>query len=381
MDLTDYNFLQAYTLKNGVKLKNRVVMLPMTIAASFANGIITNDEIDYYKTRTGGVGMLITAVANINDLGKGFEGQLSIATDDMIPRLKLLANAIKQDGTKAVIQIFSAGRQANSRLLRGQQPVSASAVAAEFPPNSEMPRELTAEEVEQTVKDFGEATRRAIEAGFDGVELHGANTYLIQQFFSPHSNRREDHWGGSRDGRMTFALEVIQAAKAAIGQYADEPFILGYRLSPEEVETPGIRLEDSLYLTEKIKDDIDYLNISLGHYKQSSLNDKTNEATLISQFKQVLDDSATPLLAGGFVITPEDAQAAMNDGADLVGLGRQLIREPKWMQKVISGDKASIRYALSPNEYDELAIPGGTRDYLKTYFGDTMNYSVDLQGK
>lgn len=377
--MKDINFLTNYTLKNGVQLKNRVVMLPMTIAASFADGVITNDEIDYYTARSGGVGMLITAVANINDLGKGFEGQPSIAEDDKIPRLKLLADAIKKDGTKAVIQIFSAGRQANTAILRGQQPVSASPVAAEYPPNSEVPRELTAAEIDATIKDFGEATRRAIEAGFDGVEIHGANTYLIQQFFSPHSNRRDDKWGGDVNERMAFPLAVIAEVQAVISRHAEQPFILGYRLSPEEVETPGIRLEDSLELARQIKDKIDYLNISLGHYQQSSLNDKTNSRTLISQFHEILAGSA-PLLAGGQVNTPADAAAAINDGADFVGIGRELIREPKWVQKTAAGDLDSIRYHISPNDYDQLAIPGGTRYYLNKYFGPSMNYTIDPKG-
>lgn len=99
---------------------------------------------------------------------------------------------------------------------------------------------------------FGEAVRRAIQAGFDGVEIHGANTYLIQQFFSPNSNQRDDEWGGSRENRAKFPLAVLDITHKMVRQYADDAFIIGYRFSPEELEVPGIRFEDTLYLLEKL---------------------------------------------------------------------------------------------------------------------------------
>lgn len=136
-------FLTPFEFPNGATLKNRIVMSPMTTMSSFYNGMISNDELDYYQARTGGPGMIITAVANVSASGKGFEGELSVASDDMIPGLSRLAATIKQDGAKAILQIFHAGRKSNQQILRGQQPVSASAIAAVYPPNSETPRALT----------------------------------------------------------------------------------------------------------------------------------------------------------------------------------------------------------------------------------------------
>ncbi len=243
MTMTTNQFLSSFQFNNGLTLKNRVVMSPMTTMTSFYNGMVTSDELNYYAARAAGPGMVITAVANVADSGKGFEGELSVASDDMIPGLTKLARTLHQNGTKAIMQIFHAGRKSNHHILRGDQPVSASAVAAVYPPDSETPRALTEDEIQQLIVDFGEATRRAIAAGFDGVELHGANTYLLQQFFSPNSNQRTDNWGGSREKRMNFALAVIDAAKSAIKKYADRPFLLGYRISPEEIENPGIRLK------------------------------------------------------------------------------------------------------------------------------------------
>ncbi|GAA3621248.1 NADH-dependent flavin oxidoreductase [Secundilactobacillus similis] len=373
---TNHQFLSSFQFNNGLTLKNRIVMSPMTTMTSFYNGMITTDELNYYAARAAGPGMVITGVANVDASGKGFEGELSVASDDMLPGLTNLAKTIHQNGTKAILQIFHAGRKTNHQILRGEQPVSASAIAAVYPPDSETPRAMTVAEIEQLIIDFGEATRRAIQAGFDGVELHGANTYLIQQFYSANSNQRTDDWGGSRDKRLKFPLAVISSVKAAIAKYATAPFALGYRLSPEEIETPGIRLEDSLYLVDQIKTEVDYIHLSMGSYKRTSLNDKTNTATLISQFA-AHTNGIVPLIGIGSVELPSDADAVLADGADLVAIGRELLREPQWVQKVQAGDEGSIRTQLSPTDMTELSIPPVMQTYLSTSFKTVMQFTTD----
>lgn len=171
--------MQPYTFTNkDVTLQNRIVMAPVTTKASYYDGQVTNDEVEYYRIRSG-VGMLITGVANVDDDGKGFEGELSVADDRFIPGLTKVANAIHENDSKAILQIFSAGRKTDSAILRGHQPYSASAVARHRDPNN-VPRELSSQEIDNLIKAFGDATWRAIKAGFDGVEIHGANGYLIQ---------------------------------------------------------------------------------------------------------------------------------------------------------------------------------------------------------
>lgn len=374
--MSAYSFLNPFQFENGVTLKNRIVMSPMTTMTSFYNGMISSDEINYYKARAAGPGMVITAVANVDELGKGFEGELSVASDAMLPGLTRLANTIHEQGTKAVLQIFHAGRKSTRQILRGNQPVSASAIAAVYPADSQTPREMTADEIEQLIIDFGSATRRAIQAGFDGVELHGANTYLLQQFYSPNSNQRTDKWGGSRENRLKFPLAVIDSVQNAINQYASKPFLLGYRLSPEEIETPGIRLEDSLYLVDQIKTKVNYIHLSMGSYQRTSLNDKANKKTLISQFAAHMKD-IVPLIGIGSIEHPADAEAALADGADLAAIGRELLREPQWVQKVAAGDTNSIRTQLSPSDMDELAIPSVMQTYLSTSFKSVMHFTTD----
>lgn len=372
--MSNYQFLKPYHLKKDVLIKNRVVMAPMTTKSSYYNGALTGDEIKYYAMRSGGVGMVITGAISVSEEGKGFEGGPAIYDDNFLPQLQRLASAIKINKTKAIAQLFHAGRKSTTAILRGKQPVSASAVAAEWPPHSETPRELTNDEIEVIIQEFAEGVKRIIEAGFDGVEIHGANTYLIQEFFSPHSNRRTDKWGGNRDKRMTFALEILKAVKKVINEYANDNFILGYRISPEEIENPGIRLEDSLYFVKNIQDQIDYLHLSMGSYNRTSLNDKSDTRTILSQFKAVLNNQ-TPIITVGSIKTPQDAEDAMTLGADFIALGRELINEPKWVQKVESNDETSIRLQISPKDMDDLAIPAGMQDYLIGTYKDAIDFT------
>lgn len=374
--LANYNFLETFTFKNGVTLKNKVVMAPMTTMSSFYNGMVSKDELAYYAKRAGGPGMVITAVANVTPNGKGFEGELSATSDEMIPSLRSLAETIQSKGAKAVLQIFHAGRKTFARIIGGEQPVSAGTVKALYPEVSETPRALTSDEVEAIIKDFGQATKRAIIAGFDGVELHGANTYLLQQFFSENSNQRTDKWGGDRDERMTFAKAVIKEVQSVIDKYATKPFILGYRLSPEEIEKPGIRLEDSLYFVEKIKHDVDYIHLSMGSYLRTSLNNPEDKKPILNYFIETIGPEV-PLIGLGSVETPKDAQEVINKGASLVAMGRELLREPNWVEKVQRNDENSIRTTISASDMDELSIPTVMQTYLKTSFHSVMHFTTD----
>lgn len=366
--MSDYSFLKPFIFKHqAIQLKNRIVIPPMTTRLSFEDGTVTSDEIRYYQERAGGVGLFITGTANVNPLGKGFEGELSVADDRFIPGLSKLAAAMKTGGTKAVLQIFSAGRMSSSKILRGEQPVSASAVAAPRP-GYETPRALTAVEIEATIHDFSQAVRRAILAGFDGVELHGANTYLIQQFFSPHSNRRTDEWGGDRDKRMRFPLAVVHEAEKVIAATANRPFLLGYRISPEELEEPGITLDDTLALIDALKaTKIDYLHVSQSDVWRTSLRQPNNPAIV----NEVIRDhvaGAFPIIVVGDVKTPADAEKAAQ-AFDLVAIGHELIREPHWVQKVLVHDEKAIRYQIAPEDLDELGIAPTFLDFIESISG------------
>lgn len=357
------SLFEPFTFASGATIENRIVMAPMTTQSSFVNGMVTSDELAYFKRRAKGLGAVITSCAQVREDGR-FAGSLSAASDNRIESLSKLADSIQSTGSKAILQIFHVGRMGDRASLKGVQPVSASAVPA-LRKGAEEPRELPDSEVRELVEAFGEATRRAIQAGFDGVELHGANTYLIQQFFSPHSNRRTDHWGGTLEKRMNFPLEVIEAAKKAIQTYAEKPFIFGYRISPEELEEPGITLQDTLAFLDKLKDTgLDYIHISTGSAFQSSMRDKSDQTPVLQMIHEKIS-AYIPLIGVGSVKTPEDAAAVLDMGVPIVALGRELIVEPDWADKVFSGKEDTIRKTISYSDQQELVIPDAMWEYIQ----------------
>ncbi|KPV55843.1 NADH-dependent flavin oxidoreductase [Paenibacillus sp. A3] len=343
--------LEPFTLPNGIDLKNRIVMAPMTHSASQPDGAVSDAEIKYYARRANGVGMLITAAAGVTASGS-FPGTALVDRDELIPGLSRLASAIKSEGAKAVLQIVHGGR----KCFPGGDLVSASAIPEEKE-GAAVPRELTDSEITGIIRAFGEATRRAIEAGFDGVELHGANGFLIHQFFSPHSNRRTDRWGGTLEKRMTFPLELIGEVQRVVREHAKEPFIVGYRLSPEEPETPGITMADTLTFVEVLAGQgLDYLHISLNDFRSIPRRGADDSRTRLELIQELVG-TRVPVIGVGAIRTAQDAAQALELGIPLIAVGRALIIEPDWVAKVAQGREQELRMTLSKNDQESLAIP------------------------
>lgn len=341
---------ETFSLKSGVELKNRIVMAPMTNFSSNDDGTVTDAEVAYYARRAEGVAAVITACTYVTPNGKGFPGEFGADRDEMIPSLARLASAIQEKGAKAILQIFHGGRMVPPNLVDGDV-VSASSVPAEAE-GSAVPRELSAAEVENIIAAFGETTRRAIEAGYDGVEIHGANGYLIQQFFSPHSNRRTDKWGE----RLEFPLAVVDAVKEAAAA-ADRPFAVGYRFSPEEPETPGITMADTLELIDALKEkDLDYLHVSLMEFWSQPRRGVDDTRPRLEIIKERAGN-AIPVIGVGSIYTADDAMKALGTGVDLLAIGRGLIIEPDWVQKVENGEEETIAVKIDKNAQEKLVVP------------------------
>jgi 2,4-dienoyl-CoA reductase-like NADH-dependent reductase (Old Yellow Enzyme family) len=347
---------ETLTFKNGIKLENRMVMAPMTNWSSNPDGTVTESEVKYYARRSGGVGMVITACTYVTANGKGFHGEFGGDRDELIPSLQKLATAIKEQGAKAILQIFHGGRQVPPELVPDGDVVSASNIPSEGNGNP-VPRELSEQEVHSIIRDFGETTRRAIEAGYDGVEIHGANGYLIQQFFSPHSNRRDDHWGGSLENRLTFPMAVVDEVKRVVAENAKGPFIVGYRFSPEEAETPGITMADTLVLIDELaKKDLDYLHVSLQEFWSTPRRGVEDTRSRIEIIQERVGDKV-PVIGVGSIYTPDEALKAFQTGVPLIALGRELIIDPDWVQKVQEGKENEIYTEINKNNQDQLVIP------------------------
>lgn len=346
----------SFNLGKGMEVKNRLVMAPMTNFSSNPDGTVTDAEVNYYERRSGGVGMVITACTYVTANGKGFHGEFGGDTDEMIPSLHRLASAIKAKGAKAILQIFHGGREVPPELVPNGEVVSAGNIPSEGE-GKPVPRPLTEREIESIILDFGETTRRAIEAGFDGVEIHGANGYLLQQFFSPHSNRREDKWGGSLEKRLTFPLAVVDEVKKAVAEYAKNPFIVGYRFSPEEPETPGITMDDTLALIDGlVSKDLDYLHVSLMDFWSKARRGVEADRPRIEIIKERVGDQV-PVIGVGSIYTADDAIKALQSGVPLIALGRELIIDPEWVQKVEQGRETEIVTKINKDNQQQLDIP------------------------
>ncbi|MEK4229861.1 NADH-dependent flavin oxidoreductase [Solibacillus sp. FSL H8-0538] len=348
-------FKKSFTFRSGATVKNCVVMAPMTISSSLSDGNVSDDELKYYARRAkSGIGTVITGCAAVNPLAIGFERSIAADSDEHIPSLTKLANAIKDNGATAILQIFHAGRMSNSKLLNGKTPVSASTVAA-LRPNAETPRALSTQEIDDTIQHFADATRRAIEAGFDGVEIHGANTYLVQQFFSPHSNRRDDFWGGDVHDRMRFPLAVVKAITDTANK-AGRPFITGYRLSPEEREEPGITMNDTLIFAEALANTkLDYIHISVNKFNGGSLRDAEDTTSRIALIQEKVGEKIAVIGVGGLQ-TPSQVEEALNV-VPLVSLAHAIVMDPDWYKKAATNADDTIYPAIYRSKKQELDIP------------------------
>ncbi|MBD3928134.1 NADH-dependent flavin oxidoreductase [Staphylococcus haemolyticus] len=343
---------ETVTLPNGVELKNRFVLAPLTHISSNDDGTISDVEVPYIEKRSKDVGLAINAASNVNDIGKAFPGQPSVAHDSDIEGLKRLAQAMKKNGAKALVQIHHGGAQALANLTPNGDVVAPSPITLKsFGQQHEHDaREITPEEIEQTIKDFGEATRRVIEAGFDGVEIHGANHYLIHQFVSPYYNRRNDEWSD----HMKFPTAVIDEVLKAKSEYASDDFIVGYRLSPEEAESPGISMEITEQLINTITEkSIDYVHISLGDIHSTTREGKYAGQERLKLIHQWVD-GRIPVIGVGSVFTADDALDAIEStGVELVALGREILLDYNFISKIQEGKEDEILSEFDPHREDK----------------------------
>lgn len=347
--------LESFTFRSGITMKNRIVMTPMTTWSSNDDLTISDEEVEYYKQRVNGVGLVITGCTHVTPNGQGFTNEFAGYNDEFTPSLRKLAEAAKSGGAPAILQIFHAGNKA----IPGIDAVSASALQPEptnFGFTSET-SELSHEEVLSMIRAFGDTTRRAIEAGFDGVEIHGAHGFLIQNFWSPATNHRTDQWGGSLENRLRFPLAIIEEIKNVIEKHATKPFIIGYRFSPEESsKVDGLRMKDTYELIDfLVGQDLDYIHASLDNVSFKPV-DSQNEKTRLELILERANGKV-PVMAAGSIITPDDALNTMELGLPLVAIGHTLIMNPDWVEKVANGREAEITSELSVSKLDQLNIP------------------------
>jgi 2,4-dienoyl-CoA reductase-like NADH-dependent reductase (Old Yellow Enzyme family) len=351
--------LKPITLPNGAVLPSRTAMAPMVVMGANDDGTVSDLDVAYFDKRSGVAGLIITGAVYVNADGYGFDGQISASKDEDVEGLKKLAQAAKKDGNKVVAQLHHAGRESLYEKLG--RVVAPSAI--EFPFLDYVPEEMTNEEIEKTIKDFGSAAKRVLAAGFDGVEVHGANHYLLQQFFSSYSNRRTDQWGGTLEKRMAFPLAVLKEVQRVVQDSGKKDFIVGYRITPEEIhgDNIGYRIDESLSLIEKIvREKVDYVHVSLfTGYSDAPHDSKKSYGEIVKQ--QV--DGRCPVIIVSNVSTADHALDALNHG-DIAAIGRGALVEPEFTKKIREGSANKIRTSVD-NNLTDLEIPKKAIQWFK----------------
>jgi len=314
---------------------NRLVMPPMATSKSREDGSVSKDILDYYdeKSQGGYISLIIIEHSFITLQGKASERQLSIADDNIVEELKKLANIIHKNDSKAVMQINHAGSAANTDIT-GYERVGPSAIAN--PRTGNVPKELSKSEIVVIIKEFVNAALRTKQAGFDGVEIHSAHGYLLNQFFSPLSNIRTDEYGGNLQGRIKIHLEIISAIREAVGN--DFPILL--RLGASDYMEGGSTIEDSKIAALAFESaGIDVLDISGGFcgYMVPGNTSQGYFSPLTEAIKEVV---SVPVILTGGITEASVAEKLLSEGkADLIGVARAIFKDSKWAKNAIESLK------------------------------------------
>ena len=373
--MNEQSLLFTPTEINGMQLKNRLVKSATYEAMAAEDGSVTDQLIDMYTSLAkGGVGLIITGYAYVQENGHCMPLQTGVFSDDNIPGLQKLADAVHEEGGTIALQIAHSGRQTFPALIGGQTPMAPSAIE-EDPFFHIKPRAMTTEEISETIDAFGAAAFRCKEAGFDAVQLHGTHGYLIAQFLSPFTNRRTDEWGGNTENRMRFVKEVVKKVRAAVGP--DYPVLI--KISVEEGVDNGMTLDESCIIAKGLADEgVDAIEVSGGIVADTAfvmsrgdvpIDQFTGglEGDVKAQTEQVLHSIAdsvkmeeaywsghaekikgvvgdVPVMVVGGMKYPQTMETIVQEKkADFISLARSLVKEPALPKEMAEGRKSPVK--------------------------------------
>ena len=352
---------EKYLLNNNISVSNRLVVAPITLFSSNVDGSINDEERKYLKTRGKGIGLYILGSTAISPEGISAITQPRAFSESDLSSLSERAKIIKSQGALAVLQINHRGSLATKQL--GLSPVAPSAEIAEKLlkakglPHNEI-HELTDSEIKKLIEKFAYSTELAIKAGYDGIEIHGANNYLIQQFFSPFSNKRTDDWGGSDNKRMNFPLQIVDAICKVREKFDRPDFIIGYRLSPEEPYENGITMTETLKLVKALSNKpIQYLHISQKNYFQKAHSGEDAGKERLKLIHDITKGKVALIGVGG-LLSENDLNLAINSGfSEFIGVGKasMLNKDLGILLEEGSGDKLNLE--IDPKKPEKYAIP------------------------
>lgn len=316
--------------------KNRLIMPPMATSKS-QDGVVTQELLDYYddKTRGGYFSCVITEHSYVNMQGKADPGQLSISRDSDVEGLRRIVEVIHKNGTKVIAQINHAGAAAK-KIVTGMPSSSASAVTnvGIHKNNDEASEAMTQEQIHLVIADFAKAAGRAKEAGFDGVEIHSAHGYLLNQFYSPLINKREDAYNGNTmEGRLRIHHEIIEAVRREVG----DDYIVAVRLGGCDYMEGGSTIQDSVEASVLLESwGVDLLDLSggIGGFIVPGHNEPGYFADMTEAIKKKV---SIPVILTGGITNIRDAEHLLEQQkADLIGVGRAVLKDSDWAEKNMS---------------------------------------------
>ena len=310
-------------------LRNRIVLPPMQTGRASFGGEVTNRLINFYVRRSSVLGLPIVEHSYVSPTGKIGPKQLAIHNDSSINGFEKLASALHAVGAPAVVQISHAGGVTNKRVI-GAEPAG--------PSPREKSRMLQVNEIYAIVDDFSLAAERAVKAGFDGVELHGAHGYLLNQFFSPLFNRREDEFGGSLQKRMRFPLLIVEKVRRILGDR-----LLLYRLGSDDLAPNGTHIEDSIAFAQRLEwSGVDIIDVSGGMCGSEPRQLRQIKGYFVPQASEIKKNVQVPVIGVGGITDAEYADKLVNEGkVDLVAVGRAFWTNSQWAEKAIETLKSA----------------------------------------
>ena len=357
-------FFKKYTLNNKVEVPSLLAVAPMTLFGSNPDGTIGEEEKNFYKQRATGIGLYILGATCVSLEGLAFDNQPRAFDDKDIPSNKERVKIIKDQGALAINQIHHGGCLGLKRLSGVPvMAVSADVFNKELEKKGELKDdtkaiELTDKDIKRIIEDFARATEISIKAGYDGIEIHGANNYLLQQFYSGYYNKRTDEWGGNLQKRMKFPLEVVDACIKIREKYNKPEFIIGYRLSPEEPFDDGITMTETLALVKELmKRPLQFIHVSQSKFFQEA---RRGEGAGTPRLKLIHDElkGKMALIGVGGLFSYDDLKKALDSGfADFIGVGRALMLNKDLGILLKEGKVDKINLEIDPEHPEQFQIP------------------------
>lgn len=331
---------EPFSLKS-LQLKNRIVMPPMCMYSADTEGVSTNWHKTHYSARAiGGAGLIIQEATAVEKRGRLSNNDLGLWSDKQIPGLSEIVGAVHEFGAKIAVQIAHGGRKA---WAGGESIVAPSPI--KFPNSDTVPDQLDLSQISQVVENFASAAARAVQAGFDAIEIHAAHGYLIHEFISPHTNKRTDRYGGNKQNRLNFPIEVVKAVKSAMP--SDMPLFM--RISAVEYLDDGYTFEDMIEAVGIFKEyGLDLIDVSSGGASQAA--PPSWPGFQLPYAQRLKSEIGIPAIGCGLINEPLMAEEAVEKNmADLIAIGRGQLADPHWALKA---SKALNVQGLVPWQYD-----------------------------